>query len=83
MNWKRDLQLGDLDPGQRLEFVCRSCGHVHYRLAGDLQAHSELAFAWLDEIERDECCHARGCHGRVRLALCHALGTSAFNGGLA
>ena len=83
MNWKHDLQLSDLDASQRLEFTCRACGHVHYRCAGELQAHKELAFAWLDEIERSECCHARGCHGRVRVALCHDSATSGFAGGLA
>jgi len=83
MNWKRELQLCDLEPDQRLEFTCRKCAHVHYRLASELQVHHELSFNWLDEIERDECCHRTGCHGHVRLALCHNHSTSGFIGGLA
>ena len=83
MNWKRELQLRDLEPDQRLEMTCKTCGHVHYRFARELQIHNELLFAWLDELERDECCHKRGCHGKVRLALCHDHTTSGFIGGLA
>ncbi len=83
MNWKTDLQLCDLEPHERFELTCLACGHVHYRTVSELRQHSELTFAWLDEIERDECCHARGCHGRVRLALCHNNLNSGFIGGLA
>jgi len=82
MNWKHELQLRDLPADQRLELTCKQCGHTHYRTARELQARPELSFCWLDEIESDECCHRRGCHGRVRLALCHDHSTSGFVGGL-
>ena len=82
MNWKRELQLCDLEPDQRLELTCKLCGHVHYRWVRELQAYRELSFVWLDEIERDECCHRRGCKGHVRLVLCHDHSTSGFVGGL-
>lgn len=83
MNWKLELQLCDLEPHQRLELTCKKCGHVHYRLVRDLQQHLELTFVWLNEIERDECCHRQGCTGSVRLAMCHDHSTSGFIGGMA
>ncbi len=83
MNWKRELQLCDLEPDQRLECICKACGHMHYLVARDLQVHPELSFTWLDEIERDECCHRQGCHGKIRMAQCHNHTTSGFVGGMA
>jgi len=83
MNWKRELQLRDLEPDQRLEFICKNCGHTHYRFATELQKHNELSLLWLDEVEKDEVCHKRGCFGHVRLSLCHNHATTGFIGGLA
>ena len=83
MNWKTDLQLRDLEPDQVMEFTCTICGHVHHCDASIKQAHPELLFAWLDEIERDEICSKPGCYGQVRLAIYYNTQTSGFIGGLA
>lgn len=82
-NWKESLQVRDLDPGQRLEITCRACGHVHYLTRELICVSAEREFLYLDEIERETVCKARGCRGAVRLALVRKGDTSAFVGGLA
>ncbi|PLX42626.1 MAG: hypothetical protein C0605_04780 [Hyphomicrobiales bacterium] len=83
MNWKSELQLRDIDPGQQLEAVCRLCGHTHYVDPEQFLQHEELQFLYLDEVEKMTVCRARGCRGTVRLALTHAGETEGFAGGLA
>ncbi len=83
MNWKRNLQVGDLEAGQRLEMTCISCGHVHYLTPEIVKASPERVFLYLDELEAETVCRARGCRGRVRLALLRKGDTSGFVGGLA
>ncbi|MEJ8476868.1 hypothetical protein [Roseibium algae] len=83
MNWKAEIQLRDLDPDQMIEFICRSCSHVHHRKASELQARADLMFHWMTEIERDETCRKRGCRGQCRMALYHECEASGFVGGLA
>lgn len=82
--WKSTLQVRDLDPGQRLEMMCRTCGHVHYLTRADIEHQGEdRGFVYLDELERQTVCRRRGCHGTVRLALVRQRAASAFVGGLA
>lgn len=83
MSWKTDIQVRDLDDGQRLEMTCRSCGHVHYLTRASICASPEREYLYLDEIERETVCRARGCRGSVRLAMVRGGDTSAFVGGLA
>ena len=82
-SWKGNLQLCDLDPVQRLEISCKSCGHVHYLTAPDIMALGARHTRYLDEVENRLRCKARGCAGRVRLAMTHRGETSGFVGGLA
>jgi len=84
MNWKTAMQLGDIDPDQRLEMTCRACGHVYYLTATEVIAgRRSRTRLYLDEVERKIRCKARGCGGRVRMAWARNRDTSAFIGGMA
>ena len=83
MNWKTNLQVRDLEPTQRLEVTCKVCGHVHYLTRKQIVLSPEREFLYLDEVERETVCKARGCHGPVRIALVRSGETSGFVGGLA
>jgi transcription elongation factor Elf1 len=83
MNWKRDMQLNDLDDNQRLEFTCKTCGAFFFKQAAQLKQRKDLEFAWLDEVEREHICLQRGCYGQVRLSLYHNSEASGFVAGLA
>ena len=82
-SWKDTLQLGDLDPDQRLEITCTRCGHVHYLTAALIIAAGGRMTFYLDEVERRAQCRARGCKGTVRMALSRKGDTSGFVGGMA
>lgn len=82
-SWKDTLQLGDLEPGQRLEMTCTRCGHVNYLTSVLVMAAGGRVTLYLDEIEQRTRCRARGCRGAVRMALSRNGDTSGFVGGLA
>ena len=82
-SWKDTLQLRDLDPAQRLELTCKACGHVHYLTASTAITSPKHGRLTLSEIERLSVCKARGCKGRVRMALVRKGDASGFVGGLA
>lgn len=82
-SWKENIQARDLDPDQRLEMTCKACGHVHYLTRAMICTSPEREFLYLDEVEREAICRARGCRGAVRLAMTHKGDTSGFVGGLA
>lgn len=82
MSWKTDLQLRDIDEGQRLEAKCRRCGHTHYVDITAILKSPELQFIYIDELERMTVCKARGCGGAVRLAQVHDSDTEGFVGGM-
>jgi hypothetical protein len=82
-SWKAHIQVRDLDDRQKLEMTCRACGHVHYLTRAIICAAPEREFLYLDEIERDTICRARGCRGRVRLSIQSNSKTSGFVGGMA
>ena len=83
MNWKTELQVRDLEPGQRLEMTCKTCGHVHYLTPVEIMASPEREFLYLDEVERETYCKARRCLGSVRMALIRKDSASGFVGGMA
>ena len=83
MNWKTELQVRDLEPGQRLEMTCKTCGHVHYLTPVDIMASPEREFLYLDEVERETYCKAHRCLGNVRMALIRKTSASGFVGGMA
>jgi hypothetical protein len=61
----------------------QSCGHVHYLTRKVICTSAEREFLYLEEVEAETICPARGCHGGVRLAIVKGGDTSAFIGGLA
>lgn len=81
--WKSQIQVRDLDDNQRLEITCRQCGHVHYLTRSMICVSPEREFLYLDEVEAETICRARGCRGRVRMAMQSQSATSGFVGGLA
>lgn len=83
MNWKTNLRVGDLDESQRLEVTCKDCGHVHYLTRKQIVQSPEREFLYLDEVERETVCRARGCRGSVRIAMVRSGETSGFVGGMA
>jgi len=83
MNWKRELQLRDIERDQRIEATCKRCGYTHYVDVAALARQPELQFSYMDELERMTACKARHCRGAVRLALVHDRETEGFAGGLA
>ncbi len=84
MNWKAQLQIRDLDQEQRLEATCKECGHVHYITPAQVLLQGiERGFLYVDELEAETICKARGCRGQVRLAMVRSGETSGFVGGLA
>lgn len=83
MSWKRNIKVSDLDAEQKLEMTCVSCGHVHYLTPRQVMVSPERGFLYLDELEAETICRARGCRGRVRLAMIRRGDTSAFIGGMA
>lgn len=83
MNWKTDIQVRDIAPGQRVEATCKRCGYTHYVDVAAMLAEPELQFIYVDELERMTVCKARHCGGPVRLALVHDRDTEGFVGGLA
>ncbi len=83
MGWKQDLQVRDLEPDQRLELTCRSCGHVRFVTAGKLSQDRDSRTLYLDEVETKTLCIRLGCRGKVRLALIGTTDVGGFVGGMA
>lgn len=82
MNWKRNIQLRDLEPEQKVELACQSCSYVRFTNAGDLIKSRSDQNLYLDEVETRLSCGHRGCTGRVILALLHQGKVSGFIGGM-
>lgn len=84
MNWKKDLQLRDLDPSQPIEVTCRVCSYGRNEWPAELLArHLDWGNFYLDEVEAELRCVRRGCTGRVRVSLARPGDTEAFVGGMA
>lgn len=83
MNWKTNIQLIDLDDTQKIEVTCRKCKSTRYLNSFLLSSKMNMAFDYIDEVERKTTCEIRGCRGDVRLALITLGDTEGFVGGLA
>jgi len=83
MNWKRELQLRDLNASQTLEARCEKCGVTHYVDLEAFQKQNELMFLYLDELEKIVFCKTPFCTGAVHLAFVRADETEGFMGGIA
>lgn len=83
MNWKTEIQVRDLGQADRLELICRKCGHLRYVTANALQARKGASMLYLDEVEARARCRQRGCNGNMRMALPPSGETSGFVGGIA
>jgi len=83
VNWKTQLQVLDLAPEDRLELVCRRCGHLRALTGAQLQARPGAARLYLNEVEARARCTQRGCGGPMRMAWPHPGETHGFVGGIA
>ncbi len=83
MGWKENVRVRDLGDNQKLEARCRKCGHVHYLTRDAICISPEREFLYIDEVERETICRARGCRGSVRLSMVRLDELSGFVGGLA
>lgn len=83
MNWRASIQVRDLAPDDRLELICRKCGHLRYLTAKQLQARKGAAYLYLDEVEARTRCTQRGCNSPMRMAMPPKGETSGFVGGIA
>lgn len=83
MNWRSSIQVRDLAPEDRLELICRKCGHLRYLSGAQLQARQDAKFLYLDEVEARSRCTQHGCDGPMRMALPPMGETSGFVGGIA
>ena len=83
MNWRSNIQVLDLEPDDRLELTCRSCGRMRWLTATELLARREAARLTLGEVEARARCRQRGCHGHMRLAMPSPQDTAGFVGGIA
>ena len=79
MSWKRNIQLLDLDPGERMEVLCRRCGQTSYLTP----PHMGKPHLYLDEAEAALQCARRGCGGAVLLAMSTQGAGVSFSGGIA
>jgi hypothetical protein len=83
VSWKDTLQVRDLDPAQRLEISCKTCGHVHYLTRETIMTTKARQNLSLAEVEAQTRCKARGCTGPVRMAMVRDGPASGFVGGMA
>ncbi|HEY9091770.1 hypothetical protein [Parasphingorhabdus sp.] len=83
MNWKRNIQVLDLEPSDRLELLCRKCGKLRWLTGEELLSRPDAKYLWLEDVERRARCRQRGCGGTMRMAMPGEGETSGFVGGIA
>jgi hypothetical protein len=81
-SWKHNVCFGDLAGNQKLEAVCRKCGHAPYLTKSMICVSPDGEFLYIDELEKETVCRARGYRGRVRLAMVRLDKMSGFVGDL-
>ncbi len=82
-NWKTKIKVGDLAEDQKLEMICKKCGHLAYTDKKMLCETVDRSQLYLDEIEVRARCKLRGCKGVMRMAMVRLKELSGFVGGLA
>jgi recombinational DNA repair protein RecR len=82
-NWKTKYKVGDLADDQKLEMICKKCGRLTYINKAMICTERGREQLYLDEVERRALCKARGCKGRMRMAMYRMDEMSGFVGGLA
>lgn len=83
MNWKRNIQILDLEPDTRLELTCRTCGTYRSLTGGELLSRKGSEHLTLLVVEERARCRQRGCGGAMRLAMPAPHDTAGFVGGIA
>ena len=83
MNWKTNIQILDLNAGDRLELTCRKCSTMRWLTGTELQSRKDKGHLTLGEVERRAKCRQRGCGGAMRLAMPAPQDTAGFVGGIA
>lgn len=83
MGWKTKLQLLDIEPKQKIECRCKSCGYVWYEQPIHYLHKSYMSQLYLDQFESRLRCRQWNCKGRILIALNNEHETEGFQGGLA
>jgi hypothetical protein len=83
VSWKDRIQVCDLGGSDRLELLCRRCGHLRYLTGEELLARKSAVRLTLAEVEQRARCRQRGCGGAMRLAMPNQGDTVGFVGGIA
>lgn len=81
-NWKTKYQVRDLADSQKLEMTCKKCCRMIYITKATICTAKGRDQLYLDEVERRAICKARGCNGRMRLAMFRLDEMSGFVGGM-
>lgn len=82
-NWKTKIKVGDLADAQKLEMICKKCSRLNYITKAMICTTKDREQLYLNEVERRAICKARGCKGRMRMAMVRLDEMSGFVGGLA
>ena len=82
-NWKTNYRVSDLSDTQKLEMICKKCSRLVYINKATICTAKGREQLYLDEIENRARCKARGCRGRMRMAMVRQDEMSGFTGGLA
>jgi len=82
-NWKTKIRVSDLADNQKLEMTCKKCSRLTYITKSTICTAKGREQLYLDEVERRATCKARGCKGRMRMAMVRLNEMSGFVGGLA
>jgi len=83
VNWKKEIQITDLEPDALIEVICRKCGHGRYATQSEILEKPGLHRAWMDEVEKALRCQHKTCRGPVRIQIVHDGKNEGFVGGMA
>jgi hypothetical protein len=83
VNWKKEIQINDLDPDTLIEVICRKCGNGRYASQSEILEMPGMQRAYMDEVEKAMRCHMRFCKGHILINLIYDDKTEGFVGGMA